>query len=70
MNLVTIADAIDDQPVAISVGSSEEAYLRDAAGKAQQIAFDVDSLLDGTETDELAAILVPVRDFLKNLAGL
>ena len=44
--------------------------VMDAADRAEQLAFDVDSLLDGTETDELAAILVPVRDFLKNLAGL
>ncbi len=43
--------------------------LRSVADRAEQLAFDVDSLLDGTETDELGKILVPVRDFLRQLAG-
>ncbi len=37
---------------------------------AETLAFDVDSLLDGKEDDGLAEILVPVRNFLKQLAGL
>lgn len=39
------------------------------ADRAEVLAHDVSSLLDGQEDDELADILVPVRDFLKKLAG-
>lgn len=40
-----------------------------ARDKAEQLAFDVDSLLDGNEDDTLGVILAPVRDFLRRLGG-
>lgn len=38
--------------------------------QAEVFAFNLSSLLDGQEEDDLAEILVPIRDFLKKLAGI
>ncbi len=64
------ADKIRAAYVQVAGRTTRVPVLEGAArGKAEQLAFDVSSLLDGKEDDGLAAILVPVRDFLQQLAG-
>lgn len=55
----------------LPAGVSPEFFrdLKAAADKAEQFAFDLDSLVDGKD-DELGDMLSPVVEFLRELAGI
>lgn len=54
----------------VAVANCFTSGLNLVADQAEVFSFDLSSLLDGQEGNALAEILVPVRDFLKKLAGI
>ncbi len=66
LNLRELAEKIE--PVDF-IGYDDVKALQLAADRAEQFAFDLDSLVDGKD-DELGKLLSPVVEFLRKLAGI